>query len=163
MMELSNLQVFLLAILVTAVVISITSQILGTIKTSEAITTTSVTNESINFVANDTYYSFGQFPVKGISAIYYFPNNSASFVLPAAHFAYTTGNSAQVKIIANGVGAYPNTTTGVKYVSYSVYNREYNITEKGQDAMKSVGDWLPTIGVVMSAAVVLGIINYFGR
>jgi hypothetical protein len=36
----------------------------------------------------------------------------------------------------------------------------YNITTKGITGTSSLGDWLPTIAIVVGAAVILGIVMY---
>lgn len=39
---------------------------------------------------------------------------------------------------------------------------EYNVSTKGLDALKNIGDWFPTIGIVIAAAVVIGLVSWFG-
>ena len=44
----------------------------------------------------------------------------------------------------------------------NVNTSEYNITTKGIEGVETFGEWLPTIAVVVAAAVVIGvIIQYF--
>jgi len=41
---------------------------------------------------------------------------------------------------------------------------DYNVTTKGLEAMAELGDWLPTIALIVAAVIVIGVIVvYFGR
>ena len=37
----------------------------------------------------------------------------------------------------------------------------YNITSEGLDGMETLGEWLPTIAVIIAAAVVIGVITHY--
>jgi len=58
-------------------------------------------------------------------------------------------------IVAQILGTIRSTQTANSY--------EYNVSTKGLDAVKNIGDWFPTIGIVIAAAVVIGLVSWFGR
>ena len=37
----------------------------------------------------------------------------------------------------------------------------YNITGEGLDGMETLGEWLPTVAVIIAAAVVIGVITHY--
>ena len=40
---------------------------------------------------------------------------------------------------------------------------EYNVSDKGLEGMQKVGDWLPTIGLVVGAVIIIGVLFMFYR
>jgi len=156
------LKVLILALGVAVISTAIMTQILGTIKSSDSITTIAVANESMSFAANNTWYFPQNIPVKSITSMW---NDSAhSYIYSSAYYTYDPDFG--IKLYTNSTNTTEggwNVTTGTHYVSYVQYNNEYNITEKGQEGLKNLGDWFPTIGIVMAATVVIGLISYFGR
>ena len=159
-MDLKDIAPIAIILVISAIIISIGTQILGEVKTSDTISTTTVTNESQNFAANNTYYAFDTQPVKSVKAMYYFSNTT--FIIPSTYYAYTTGNAAEIKIYTNSsVAGYPNITATTYYFDYTTYDIAYNITEKGQEGLESLGDWLPTIALVVAAVIVIGTIMGF--
>ncbi|MFH1623123.1 MAG: archaellin/type IV pilin N-terminal domain-containing protein [Candidatus Aenigmatarchaeota archaeon] len=74
---------------------------------------TGVTNETINFAANNTYYNFANSPVTSVGNIYW---STDECCVPTANYAYTT---TQIRLYTNStVGGYPNITTGNYKVNY---------------------------------------------
>jgi len=149
-------------LVVSGVVLSIGSQIVGEIKTSDSMTTISTTNESVNFAANDTYYTLSNQPLKSVDAIY--NDTGHTYTYPTSYYTARTGNDGAVKIYTNGTaeGDY-NITTGTHYVDYTSYDVAYNISENTQEGLDDLGGWMPTIALVVAATIVIGIIiHQFG-
>ena len=58
-----------------------------------------------------------------------------------------------------GVGATIITEIQTGQTSLSI---AYNVSDQGLEGLETMGDWLPTIAVIISAAVVIGVIvRYF--
>ena len=60
-----------------------------------------------------------------------------------------------VAVIVTSIGAQ---ILGQISTTQTANSYEKNVTTKGQDALKNLGDWLPTIGLIVAAVVVIGII-----
>ena len=135
--------------------------IMSSVQQSFDLPTDTVVNESIDFVANNTYYSVDIPYINAVSAIY---NDSAhSYTFDTAFYAYT---ASQVKLYTNGSGeGDSNISVGVAYVDYT-----YNL-QASNDSLDSVFQttWSSfQLGVVMlivlAAVSIIGIlISGFGK
>jgi hypothetical protein len=148
-----------LSFVIVAVIISVSGTILTQMKVTEY-NTTAVTNESHNFAANYTAYASDNSPILSISDMY----DDASHTNTYASTFYGF-NSTGVYVLTNGTGGYPNMTTGTHYFDYT-YTNQYtltaNLTSQGLSGITTMSQWLPTIAVIVAAAVVIGVIvNYF--
>ena len=72
------------------------------------------------------------------------------------------GSLALAFVVAGIVIAMTAEILGQVRSTQSADTYQYNVTSKGLEGAKTFGDWLPTIAVVVAAAVVIGVIvNYF--
>jgi len=54
-----------------------------------------------------------------------------------------------------------NSTGGTSGISYSSCGYDYNASTRGLEATDELGQWLPTIALVIAAAFVIGVLAYF--
>jgi hypothetical protein len=54
-----------------------------------------------------------------------------------------------------------NSTGGTVGVAYSSCGAAYNSSAKGLDGLKTLADWMPTIALVIAAAIVIGVLAFF--
>ena len=95
---------------------------------------TAVTNESITFTTNDTYYAFAHNPVTTFTALYYDADNTQ-----VIDSAYYDSNTTAIKIYANSsVSGYPNVTAGDTY--YAAYTYGTPVTLTSGNYTVDVGD-----------------------
>lgn len=155
-MDLKDIATVVVACVIATVALGIGQDILDTIKTDDRVDSVTVTNESINFVANNTYYAFDYSPMSSFTALYADAANTNAY--DTTLYSYETGTGARIRIYTNGTGGYPNMTTGIAYATYTSRELQYNITESTQGALENFGDWLPTILLVVASSIVLGLV-----
>lgn len=161
-------QLFTVAVifLVVVIVVSVVTQVLGKfqeqIEEDDLVATayqhpTSLSdNETIVIAAAGTMYSLSYIDIIDGSELVSNATNGTFLVKDVQYgidYAGGTVNSSEVGEI------------NVSY-QYSVYTPEEprNITVKGMESMDEFGNWLPTIAIVIIAAVIIGIIfQYFRR
>jgi len=152
-MQLGQLQQYVLIFIIAVVIIGIGGTILVEIQETQYFDV-SVSNETVNFVSNDTYYQVANANVQTFTSV-----QNATYVIPTTNWAGVAANRS-IKIMVNASMA-----TGNYLVSYGYENRgtvASNATSSGLEGIETFGDWLPTIAVIIAAAVVIGIIvNYF--
>lgn len=137
----------LLILIGVAVVVPVVNDLVTT-----ATELTSVTNENITFLLNNTAYDLDNTPVDESDndvTLYYFPNTS--FALPDAHYLYA---SDQVRVYANGTGGYPNTTNGSSTFYYGYYDYQGEGYVTSSTSRLVLGFFVILLVVVIVVAVV---------
>lgn len=136
---------------VAGVTLGVGAEILNTLSTT--VSTDSTTNESQNFAANNTYYDITNTPVASVSSLHNIYDNCT---FDTSRYNYTT---TQIRIYVNGTGECPNMTTGTHYFDYTHRaTTPYRAIENTSEGVGKLADWLPIIGLVVAAAIVIGIV-----
>jgi len=152
-----------LGFVVVAIIISMGGEIFAGLQETQANgTTSSVTNDTINFAVNDTCYNIVEIDpnhnlpcITGLSSA---SNLSTSIAI--GNFSTSGCQCREIKAELNPA-AYVVGIYNVTY-AYSYSSDSWNITGEGLEGAETFGDWLPTIAIVISAAVIIGIIiTYF--
>jgi len=141
-------------LVVATIIVSIGANVLQEIKEQQEGSDrgTSVSNESMTFSVNNTYYSTAYMPVKTVASI-----ANDSHIIASAN--YTWDDQLGVKVYG-GTGA--PLVPGTYNVTY-VYLVSLNVTESGLESVEELGEWLPTIALIVAAVIVIGtIVVYFG-
>jgi hypothetical protein len=157
---LAELQVVAVAFLIAIIAIAMGARVLGEmaeLEQTSSTDTTGVTNESLNFAANYTWYNLGHRPIVGLSSV---KNTTDSISTSFFSTRNDVGGNAQIRMINDGT-----LVAGIYNVSYTYGSeRFYNITFKGLEALRTFSDWLPIVAIAVIASVVIGVvIVYFGR
>ena len=112
-----------------------------------------VTNESINFATNDTWYSLA-YPMRSVSLV---TNETATGTYTVGSDYYTTqvsGTVSQVKIYANAT-----VVVGTYNVTYGAYSgTQYTISQNSTNAIAQLSAWLPIIAIVAAAGIILTVL-----
>jgi hypothetical protein len=174
MVTVKDLALVGIIILIAGITMGVGQQILQTISTT--VTTATVSNESINFVANATTYQIGNQPVVSVSRIWYNSSHCCYFrtvLTPVPIDANGTYyyNTSGITLYANSSvnTIFPatcsesnictNVTAGVHYVDYEHRNTEqYLATQNSSKGIAKVAEWIPTLGIVVAAGIVLGVV-----
>lgn len=166
---LAQFQTIALGFVLTAVVVSMGAYILNEMATTEQdnpSSTTAITNESLNFAVNNTWYTLGHRPMATLTAVYNDSAHTATYDSSLFNTQHSTSGAAQIRMLANSsLGVAPNVTVGTRYVAYTYGSeRYYNLTHKGLESLETFGDWLPLVAIAVVAAICIGvIIVYFQR
>jgi len=114
--------------------------------------TSTVTNESVTFAANDTWYNL-VYKAASITQV-----ANATFTFGSADGHYATRDDeyiSQIKIYTNA-SAGPETATAYN-VSYNAYKSDSHfVTTNATKSISTLAQWLPIIAIVIAAGVVIG-------
>lgn len=70
--------------------------------------------------------------------------------------------SVQDDAVTNTANCGRNSTGGTSgTIGYSACGTNYNVTGEGLQSLGELSSWLPTIALVIAAAVVIGVLSYF--
>lgn len=148
--SLKDLPQFAIIFIIATIVISVGSNIIGDIKdTQEADTDSALTetNDTLNLAANNTYYGTTYLPLISVTGI-----SNDTDILPSE--LYASDSDQGVRIYANATYL-----VGVWNVTYT-WKSSMNITASGLKSMEELGDWLPTMALIVAAMVVIGVIIF---
>ena len=114
---------------------------------TSAYDTSTVTNDSVIFAANNTYYDL-TYKSAGITSV-----ANATATLGTTN--YTTRDMGYITQI---VGYFGETTGSVVFnVSYSAYKSDSHfVTTNATKSISTLAQWLPIIAIVIAAGVVIG-------
>jgi len=160
----------IMALVVTVIVIFVGIYAVTQVVSSVVLPTVAnpVSNESINFAANDTYYSFANqatclddnpLPTNcGVTSGNVISVMNDSVVLTSGNYSYTT---SQIKLLINDAteGSW-NTTVGTYKVTYDYY--DYQVSGSGSTLQTTQTTWWNAIQlgavslITVAASLVLG-------
>jgi hypothetical protein len=161
-MELKELLPIAIAFVVVAIFLSIGLDVMNEVQSStREVVTTNIYNETA-YINGTTYYFGGgnaSTDAGTYTIIYAINNNSIS--IKAANW---TLDSTRGSIRNASTNTYFYNYANISYsFTSSVTGYAYNSTRQGLVGGTKIVSWLPTIGIVLGAAVVIGIlISYFG-
>lgn len=162
-MKIRDLYTIGLVFVIAGILLSVGAKILTTVSTAEYLSKVATQlDESTNFAANNTPYLFGKTPVTTVIAMYNDSAHTCTYDPSLYDF-----NETHIWIYVNGTGVCPNMTTGVHYYDYKYkYSPEsYYVLENATSGVREVTTWLPTIGLIVAAAIIIGVLfrSFFAR
>jgi hypothetical protein len=81
-------------------------------------------------------------------------NASSGFQLTSANYSTTPGGT--ITLLDVGTQIYDDTNLNVTFNYYTTTSVAYDAASNGSDSLGEMASWLPTIALVLAAAVVLG-------
>ena len=165
-MELKDIGGVAIAIVIAIVIIAMGAQLLTEVETS-SYEGLSVSNET--HVVTDTEvaenfaldYAGKYVGSLSVSAVY---SNDTISLCPTSNYTVNTGNmSVTIAALAsadqgcNCSDDGPNYGCAV-YYSYQASTSASNASSQGSRSMTTLGNWMPTIAIVLAAAIIIGII-----
>jgi len=173
-MRLQDLAGIAIIFLVVAIIIGVGTDVISGVRDTKA------TTEGISIVNESGTFTGGSLEVAGVAA----PRGAFAWGGVATAFAdtsFTLTNSSNSTIGSSNYNAYTNGSIilnngslgaeggigadSLVNVSYS-YTIEatsifYNATSHGLESQEELGSWLPTIAIIVAAAVIIGIIGTY--
>lgn len=117
-------------------------------------TTSTVTNETINFATNATWYNL-VYPARLISMV----SNGTNPVGSGNYTLRMSGTTSQVNLTLVIPGAVPPYYVGSYNVTYTIYNgTSYLVSQNATDSIAKLSSWLPIIAIVFAAGIILGLL-----
>ena len=168
-MDIKDLVSIAILILTISIVIGVSANILGDLNTSyDGSATIYSTNETITITGGgalitNVAYKTGDGIVKSINtASGYLLSNGTNGTIGINNYDFNTNGSISI----NGAGF--QTTNGDLFnftYNYAITdgNVMYNATGYGNQSQEELGSWLPTIALVIIAAIIIGIIALYFR
>jgi len=149
-MDLKSLAPAALALVVVAIVFAVGGEILGNTQASS--TSSSVANDTVSSVYNTATY---------LGHLYVI--SSTLIVTNATTGETFTSDNYTLNANAGTITNDDDTDSGNWNFSYDYTTRSvtYNATEYGKEGLEEFGSWLPTLALIMVAAVIIGTIAYF--
>lgn len=117
-------------------------------------TTSTVTNETVNFAANATWYNL-VYPARSISVV----SNGTHPVGSGNYTLRTSGTTSQANLTLVIPGAIQSYYAGNYNVTYTIYNgTQYLVAQNATDSIAKLSSWLPIIAIVFAAGIILGLL-----
>ena len=151
---LSGVAIMFLIIIVT---LSMGAQIDNKLETTFKDTTITVGNESHTSVRNQTvfYLTLGH-ELASVAYIY----NHTGYVIPSTCYDIDYNLGGIVLNDSSTVCLYSNDAAIDVNVTYDYYEKDYdfNQTTYGRESKQELSSWIPTLAIVIAAAIVLGVV-----
>jgi len=148
-------------VVIAGIVIGIGSEVLEDVKTTATCDTWGTDNETINFAANATNYSLTKVPANeeidvcgGASSLLSVKN--ASHDIKLGNFSWN-GSHITLPECSTGTGTIGTGNYLVTY-NYSIWSRSQLVARNASEGAGELAKWMPTIGLVIAAAIIVGII-----
>lgn len=148
-------------LVMTGILLSIGTWIQSDLAHSMA-TVSTITNESVNFAVNKTFYSLA-YPLANIVSI---TNETTAGTLTIGSGNYTTRDNGEISQVNFTFCAATAQAMGTFKVTYSTYgndtyqtNRAYSVMANSTDAVAKLSAWLPIIAIVFAAGIILGVLS----
>lgn len=145
-MDLNSLAPIAVAFLVVGVMAGIGSEILNDVQ-QDVLTTATNTNDTINFASNNTAYALTNPTLTSLTSV-----SNKTDIISNTNFV---AEGHQITLQANAthrVGIY-----NVTYV-YEVHDAPYAATQNATLGVAKIATWLPTIGLVVAAGIIIGVL-----
>ena len=167
-MDIKDLATIAILLLTISIIISISATILGDLNTSyDGSATIYSTNETLTVVGGGTlltgvHLKTGNGIVKSINnASNYYLTNGTNMSIGTNNYAFNSNGSISVY---SGISVTDGDLFNFTY-NYDITdgNVMYNATGYGNQSQEELGSWLPTIALVIIAAIIIGIIALYFR
>lgn len=163
---LKDLAPIVIMLVIASIVTSVGTEVVSNVRDVEedmSSNIVTVSNESINFAANNTWYGLVELYYRSLTSVM-----NASHDINTANFtAEKTGyNMGRIKLVSTTGAGNANISTGTYYVTYTheAGTHAWNISSQGLESLETIGDWIPTVALVIAAVIVIGVIVlYFGK
>src|SRR3990167_9122395 len=163
MADYSNLSLIASIIILSAIALAIGGQILGVFNQNvrNTATTSTATNETVAFTANNTDYSPANLPVVSVSAIMNNSGSPANFTNPIGTNNYTITNDGLTVRLTLGTGLIPG-NWNVTY-TYLAGNSAtaWRIGRNATQGIAQLSNFVPIIATVLIGVVVIGTMGVF--
>ena len=156
-MELKDIAAISITFLVTAIVIGLMSQVLGSFQTQlEDVSVTSASNNSLTWAGNNTIISLGESRIT--SVLLY---NNGTIVNQGNNYTFSSGGLIITNQSPSGkVGSQSEWVTDKLNLTktYSIGSVAYNSSVYGLSTNNTIASYLPLVALITIASVIVGIV-----